>query len=78
MAAQLTHQTLLEKLEVAIPGARSEPSPRLAGLDGPMAPSSTEAWRVVLQAPTRLRILAMASTEREAIDRAVFLYGERR
>lgn len=70
----MSHETLTGRLERLIPGARVEVSPRVNGLDGLMPAPVTEAYRVVGAG----RVFGVGATEREAIDRACFLFGVRR
>lgn len=70
----MEHESLQGRLERLIPGARVETSPRVHGLDGLMPAPVTEAYRVVGAG----RVYGVGATEREAIARAVFLWGSRR
>lgn len=67
----LVVETIREKLERALPGAKVFRP--LRPLEGAPVPP-TEAWRVVRDG----RVLATAATEREAVDRALFLWEGRR
>jgi len=65
--------TLQERLTRALPGAETKHSPNDA---------SETAWSVCaprkINGRRRMCTLATGSTEREAIDRAIFLFGAQR
>lgn len=65
----LVVETIQAKLARLLPGAKAF---RPLGEGVPVPP--TEAWRVVRDG----RVLATAATEREAVDRALFLWEGRR
>lgn len=62
--------TLAEKLSRLLPGARAY----VVGMARPSDAMEVESWRVELNG----RVLAVGHSEREAIDRALFLYGGQR
>lgn len=75
----LTVETLDAKLSRLLPGAKVEPTPSVRTIEPELgatvmaAPPPTERYRVVRGGVT----LATAASEREAIDRALFLWGAR-
>ena len=79
MSAALVVETLAQKLERVLPGAKVEPTPSVRTIEPELgatvmaAPPPTERYRVVRGGVT----LATAASEREAIDRALFLWGAR-
>ena len=72
-------ESLHSRLARLVPGARVEPTPSVRTIEPELgatvmaAPPPTERYRVVRGGVT----LATASSEREAIARALFLWGAR-
>lgn len=79
MSAALVVETLEQKLARLVPGARVEPTPSIRTIEPELGatmvvtPPPTERYRVVRRGVT----LATAASEREAVDRALFLWGAR-
>lgn len=73
----LAVETLDAKLSRLLPGAKVEPTPSVRTIEPELgatvmaAPPPTERYRVVRGGVT----LATGASKREAIERAIFLYG---